>query len=114
VALPRRHTDFLVAGDFRGHGVRGANTDLVYAISAAEGRLVWQTDLGGPVFSSPAVDTERVYIGSSDGRLYALDRATGAVAWTIEIGARIWTSPSVANGRIFFGAHDGAIYAFSG
>jgi outer membrane protein assembly factor BamB len=84
----------------------------------------WQLTTGGRVRSSPAVDSDLVFVGSADGKMYAAEVETGKLRWTYETeGARlksgdfgydrrtIQSSPAVAEGVVVFGARDGFLYA---
>ena len=48
-----------------------------FALDAKTGRLVFNFDAKGQVFSSPALAGGLAYVGSSIGRLYAVDAKTG-------------------------------------
>lgn len=64
-----------------------------------------------PFFSSPAVDDERVYIGSRDKSVHAISRETGERAWTFATGGRVESSPIVFDDAVVFGSSDGRLYA---
>ncbi len=109
----------------------GVTTDVVgspdghlYAFQAccgsASGALSWIGATGGPVHSSPAVDTTFVvYIGSDDGKLYAFTEGRpggangGQLLWSAQTGGAIRSSPAVANGVVYVGSDDGKLYAFT-
>ena len=74
--------------------------------------------------SSPAVDSERVFIGADDGRLHALDRGSGAVLWSFETHRfateiayagsdhrGIHGTPAFDEGCVYIGDYDGWLYA---
>ena len=49
-----------------------------YSIRLANGTLNWVTDgLNGYIESRPAIDHERIYIGTWGAMFYAIDRKTG-------------------------------------
>jgi outer membrane protein assembly factor BamB len=54
----------------------------------------------------------RVFVGSTDGRLYELDLAKGTKLSEFDAGAAITASPAVSNGRLVVGTHDGRLYCF--
>lgn len=83
----------------------------VYSLDAASGETNWRYDVGDEVVSTPAIDDETVYVGTSDGDLYALDVETGDVEWAYETGDMIWSSPAVAFGAVYVGDWDGKIHA---
>jgi len=61
----------------------------VYGINMVSGTSVWHYVTGGPIISSPAVDTDRniLIVGSQDEYLYALNRMTGAL---LPSGLPVW------------------------
>jgi outer membrane protein assembly factor BamB len=93
---------------FRG----GPTHEGVYDSPApALSELAWKFRTGGRVLSSPAVLGDRVYVGSSDGKLYAIDRATGTERWQFASKGPIASSPAVHQGLVYFSSLDGKIYA---
>jgi outer membrane protein assembly factor BamB len=76
-------------GQFQQHGI-------VYALSAADGSLVW-THQGGTNPRSLAVADGRVYTGGSPG---ALDEQTGALLWS-HPGFLLESGISVSGNRVF-------------
>ena len=83
---------------------------MVHALDAKTGKARWTFMTNARVESSPAIVGNRVFVGSTDGRLYELDLLKGAKVWDFDAGAAITASPAVANGRIIFGTHDGRVY----
>lgn len=78
---------------------------------AGQGGVRWRVQTGGPVRSSPAVTTTRVFIGSGDGSLYAIDRATGRSVWRFRAGSPVDASPAVARGMVVAATLSGRIFA---
>jgi outer membrane protein assembly factor BamB len=83
---------------------------LLHAIDAGTGKAIWTFATRARIDSSPAVSGDRVYVGSSDGRLYVLDVEDGTRQWEFEAGAPISASPAIAQGRLVIGAQDGRLY----
>lgn len=83
----------------------------LYSLDAETGELNWRYTTGSEVVSTPAVTTDTVYFGSSDGFLYAVDRASADLKWRYESGEWIWSSPTVAFGTVYFGDFDGIVRA---
>lgn len=59
-------------------------TGTVQALDA-QGNSVWKAFTGGPVYYSPVVAHDRVYVGSADGRVYAFEAATGRLLWKFRV-----------------------------
>jgi len=91
----------------------GANKGGIYAVSAAEGTLVWQYPIVGSVYSSPTLDATGVlFTGSTAGHLIAIDSATGDKIWdyTNPNTVSVWTAPALRqDGTIVIGDTRGFI-----
>ena len=61
--------------------VAATDTHTVHALSAGDGRQVWQYTTGGRIDSSPTIYKGTVLVGSADGWLYCLDANDGKLAW---------------------------------
>ncbi|MDH7597782.1 MAG: cobaltochelatase subunit CobN [Methanothrix sp.] len=79
------------------------------------GSLIWETEVNGPVKSSPLFLDGRIYFGTNTdaGAVYALNASDGSVVWTYPVNEYIMSSPSASDGILFIGADDGRLYAFS-
>ena len=75
--------------------------------------LKWKFETKGPIYSSPVVVGNTVFIASYDNFLYALDAATAKVKWKFETGGEILSTPAVSEGVIYFGSKDGHLYALA-
>lgn len=84
-------------------------TGVVYALSVATGRIVWEFQTGG-IESPPSVSGDLVFIGSTDGNCYAVNGATGALVWKFSTGGAV-LSPVVAGRDVYFTSRDGYVYA---
>jgi outer membrane protein assembly factor BamB len=73
--------------------------------------LQWKFKTHGKIFSSPAVYSGVVFIGSEDKNLYAIDVHSGKELWKFKTGGDIHSSPSVYNNVVYFGSFDGCYYA---
>ena len=62
------------------------------AIDAATGVEQWRFYTNAPIRWAPAVDDQRVYVGSDDGCLYCLDHA-GKLMWKL-VADDLWPLPS--------------------
>jgi outer membrane protein assembly factor BamB len=72
---------------------------------------LWTYDTTAPVYSSPAIVDNVLYIGSDNGILYALNAQTGGANWTYPTGGAIKSSPAVFYGKVYFLSTDGFVYA---
>ncbi len=63
---------------------------------ALKGRLKWEYDADGPMYSSPAVVDGRVYLATGAGSIVALDAETGEEVWKHTTGGPLNSSPAIA------------------
>jgi len=70
----------------------------------------WTYTTEEPVFGSPAVVADTVYVGSDDGFLYALESATGRLRWRFETGGAVRARPAVDAGKVLVPSDDGRLY----
>lgn len=80
----------------------------VYAVSIADGSLVWETNLGAPISSTLLVYDGKVYVelGPTETAVYALSQTNGDVLWSTVLHGTMpasWTSPAVYNGLLYVG-----------
>jgi hypothetical protein len=76
---------------------------------------VWAFQAGNPIYASPAVVNDTVYVNSDSGKLYALKVSDGSVIWQTNFGSgsdHADDSPAVADGVVYVGSGNG-YYAFN-
>jgi outer membrane protein assembly factor BamB len=85
---------------------------MVHGLSPKDGSETWTFTTRARVDGSPVIVGDRVFVGSSDGRLYGLNRATGKEVWQYEAGGGFSSSPAVAAGRLVIGNDNGELLCF--
>lgn len=92
------------------YGVNHANQ--LFAADVKADTLTWLYENDDAQFLTiPAVDGERVYVGSRDKYLHAVDRLSGKPAWKFKTGGRVESSPLAFDDAVVFGSSDGRLYA---
>jgi outer membrane protein assembly factor BamB len=89
----------------------GNDEGYIWAVDAASGQAVQKIATGGPVTSSPAVDTENgiVYVGTVKGlEVLSIDGLTEI--GIIGVGGGVSSSPAVAGDLVYFVGGDGNLY----
>ncbi len=90
----------------------------VYAIDKRNGKILWQSQVGGSIRAQPVIVGNKIYVVSSDTYLYSFDRrpeadANGHVSPTrvLEngLGRRLLSTPAYANGALLVPLFDGDI-----
>lgn len=83
--------------------------DNLLAIDADTGNPKWTFDTEGRVYSSPAVDGIRLFVGTFSGDFYVIDTSTGtplkepAVLWKKHFDHPIMGSPMLIDQKVFLG-----------
>ena len=77
-----------------------SDTGLFRALDAKTGRLVFTADFKHwPMFSSPAIAGNMIYLGSHQGRLLTIDLSTQKNAWSFETEASKKNGPGFSDGK---------------
>ena len=66
-------------------------------VDANSGAAIFSLELKWPMFSSPALAGNLVYIGSHEGKLYAIDPATQKPAWVFQTDASKQNGPPLTD-----------------
>ena len=74
-------------------------------------KLHWRFRTDGPIRSSAAVDSGRVYIGSDDGKIYCLGLSSGEEIWSFQTEDSVESSPCLLSSSVFVGSSDAFLYA---
>jgi outer membrane protein assembly factor BamB len=103
------------SGDCEGTGSwpkfrSNASNNGLASDSTLQGQIRWSFNTGGLVWSSPAVDSSGIYVGSSSHKFYSLDKS-GHLRWSFQTGDEITSSPAIDSGVVYFGSNDHKVYA---
>ncbi len=79
----------------------GSDNGNVYALQATNGKLLWHSDTGHPIYVVALVNGS-VYAtsGANGDEMYALDASSGTVLWQRPIDSRIFGSV-IVNGVVY-------------
>ena len=88
-----------------------ANTGYSTLVGTKTNNVLWNSTVGGWVWSDVAVVDGLVYVGCYDNKTYALDATNGNKVWEYETMGRIYSSPAVENGVVYIGSFDFNVYA---
>lgn len=81
-----------------------SDSALLHAVDAKSGTEVFTLGVKWPMFSSPAVAGDMLYIGSHEGKLFGVDLQAKRVAWTFQ------TEGSRQHGAVFTAANGAPAY----
>ncbi|HOX39414.1 MAG TPA: PQQ-binding-like beta-propeller repeat protein [Candidatus Brocadiia bacterium] len=79
------------------------SSGYVTCYDAVEGKLLWEHELDSPVWASPALVGDVVYLPCEDGKVF-LFRMAGEYSQIgmVELGEPLYASPAFVNGKIIF------------
>lgn len=83
----------------------------VTAVSAADGREIWRTELKLPLSAGPATDGRRLVVGSAKGHLVALATTDGSELWRTQTDSEILSVPQLAGDLVIVHTLDDNVYA---
>lgn len=102
----------------------GCRNGSFYALTTA-GKIKWgePIDLRAPIYGSPIIAGDTVFVAANKGMIAAIDVSTGAFRWyytampaTLDEGRlrylNLSSPPIVSNGSLYVLADDGTLYAF--
>ncbi|MCS6767696.1 MAG: PQQ-binding-like beta-propeller repeat protein [Candidatus Nitrosocaldus sp.] len=98
---------------------RSGDGNIIFALDAENGNLLWELGVEGDVFSSPCYADARVVLGALDGYVYAVDAsgssAGGRIAWRFRTEGEVWSSPAYDSRRrsVIVGSDDSNLYSLS-
>ncbi|HIA75644.1 MAG TPA: hypothetical protein EYN92_04345 [Dehalococcoidia bacterium] len=72
----------------------------------------WSYEVGGKIWSTPAIHDDTLIITSLDHHVYALNKDTGKLLWKAKTGGAIAATPVIKEDTVFVGSFDGVFYAF--
>ncbi len=73
------------------------------------GQTKWLFEIDSPIFTSPAVTGDRVYLSTGDSRILALDARSGDLLWEHEVSGPVNSSPAVAGDFVYVGLREGTV-----
>ena len=93
----------------------GANGGVLYALSEADGSLVWETRVD-PVepgarkhFTVPLLKEGRMYVGAANRRVYCLDAGSGNLLWQTKMSDWIRAKPVMTSEGLLVAGVDGML-----
>ena len=100
-----------------------AGKDYVLAVTTGgtlarldrRGTILWKTNIGADVASSPACDKERdcIVLGAKDGAVHGFSLSRGDRLWRFPADSAVDGSPSFGLDAIYIGSERGTLYSLS-
>ena len=86
----------------------------VVARRISDGTTLWRTEMPAPVYESPTLGRESVFVPTTRGHLLALDVSSGDVRWRVSAPDSTvrFSTPAAADTRVYVGRSDGVVAAY--
>jgi len=82
----------------------------VMCLNAANGEIVWETNIAGRINSSPAYAGEHLVTVSESGIVRCFEPSSGSILWNIELGETVHTQPMISRNLVFIVTYPGKVY----
>ncbi|MFN2136889.1 MAG: PQQ-binding-like beta-propeller repeat protein [Candidatus Promineifilaceae bacterium] len=89
----------------------GTADNLVLALNATNGELIWQFEAGHSIWGQPAYKGGKLYVASLDRSLHALDAQTGEELWETEFEGAIASRPVLNESLVYIGEFGSQVHA---
>ncbi len=83
------------------------------AVRERNGKKLWSRDLPGKVFSTPALEGDRLVVGCTDGNVYCFHSLRGQRLWSFKTEKSVLGSPVIRGNVVYIGASDGKFRAIN-
>jgi outer membrane protein assembly factor BamB len=90
--------------------VYGNSVGWVKAISTRSQKILWQTQIKGPIYSSPVASDGVIVLGTVDGNVIGLDAFKGKQMWAVKTGRPVLAEGIVEDGFVYIGGGDQYFY----
>lgn len=71
---------------------------------------LWRAPLGAPIYATPSVSDDVVYVGTTGGLMHAVDLASGRFKWAFAAGRPIHGEALVDRGYVYFVCDNGWLF----
>lgn len=88
----------------------GSLDSNVYILDMRSGAVMKKIESFEPVWSTPYLHDDRIYLGLLDKRILCVDMESGDILWTHWANSRVFSSPVLIHNRLYCGSNDGRLY----
>jgi outer membrane protein assembly factor BamB len=97
------------------HGVAVATTsDSLFLLDRASGAIHARRALPGAVLATPALDGQRLYLGTTAGHVLAVDLPVLGIAWDLRVGDAVYGALAIARDTVYALARNGTLWVVPG
>lgn len=88
--------------------IYGNSLGWIKALDIPSRKMIWETKLSGPLFSTPVHYKGLIITGDADGNLWAMDASSGDTSWKIQTEGPVLATPLIHDGHVFTGSGSNA------
>ena len=88
-----------------------ARSGKIVTLDASSGRILWTDAVNSLGYSTPAVGSDRIFVGDFNGGLRAYGKRNGRLLWRSVVGGRILGAPVIVGDLVFFSTLETETYA---
>ncbi|MFP4288833.1 MAG: PQQ-binding-like beta-propeller repeat protein [Bacteroidales bacterium] len=88
--------------------IYGNSLGWIKALDIPSRKMIWETQLNGPLFSTPVDYNGLIILGDAEGILWALDASNGNTSWKIQTEEPVLATPLIHDGHVFTGSGSNA------
>jgi Ca-activated chloride channel family protein len=101
----------------RNNRAYNAMGDEIRTLDTKTGHIVWskkfdltEENIGGRVFSPPALVNQKLFLGAGNGDVYCIDARDGEMLWKESVAGSVSFQPAIAKGILFVSTDNGTLY----
>ena len=87
--------------------VYGNAAGVIVALDKNTGKIIWQFQTSGKIYSTPAIANDKVVCASTDNTIYCLNLKTGQEEWSFATEKSIVASPVIRKKSVYIGSSEG-------
>lgn len=88
-------------------------TGDIYAVDPNSSSIVWEKNIGFPIWTSPAIGKSKLYFGHNGGEVVAMNIENGAIEWRFKTTDVIRASVIAINDYVIAGTMSGELYCLN-
>ena len=88
-----------------------ARSGRIVTLDASSGRVIWTDDVDSLGYSTPAVGSDRIFVGDFNGGLRAYRKTDGRLLWRTYVGGGILGGAVIVGDLVFFSTLETETYA---
>jgi outer membrane protein assembly factor BamB/predicted MPP superfamily phosphohydrolase len=90
--------------------VYGNSLGYLKSLNIRTNKMIWQTKIAGPVYSTPVSADGIIILGTIDGKITGIDGLKGSILWEVKTGRPALAEGTIEEGYVYIGGGDRNFY----